>query len=277
MIGYTLHVNVIDEREDVAKIVEHIAPELMAKNGKKEVGEPYYKIKFYGGVDVASPEYRRALKKIGEVTTAYLTLGEDRLNMETAIATSMEYQRLNINGGWRVPKLYTVVYSTVKSQTVMDNGGLKSIDDKTYPIQLIGDRTERYSLDTIELPILEDEARACHLQWSNTEEAKAEANQKFEKYEYYRRASTGEAVHKHLRRLCGVVESKGYREDQIMALEHKRWNAYMRSEGFVVAPKDKGKYKDFIAKAHFDLVPTYVLSDKEYEKDILVAREKSKE
>ena len=269
MYGYELTVHVVDGREDVLDYAKTRAPELIEYNGKRIEGEPYYDIRFYGGVDVTGVKFRELIDEIGQVTTIYMTLGDDELNLETAISTSMEYQRANILKGWQIPQIFTVVYSTVKNQTISANDGIKSIDGKKYPITLIGDRMERYSLETIELPTLEKEAIACHLQWSKTEEERAIAQAKFEKYEYYRRASTAEAVHKKLRKGCGVVESNGFSQSQIMALEHLRWNAYMRAEGFVHIEGQK----DFLAKAHYDLVPTKGLAPDEYLKDWIIAKE----
>ena len=49
--------------------------------------------------------------------------------------------------------------------------------------------------------------------------------------------------------------------------EHKRWMAYMRTEGYVY-----GKVKDDVAKTHPSLVPTKELSEAEFEKDFIVIR-----
>ena len=53
----------------------------------------------------------------------------------------------------------------------------------------------------------------------------------------------------------------------IETLEHKRWNAYMRSEGYVYSgSKDKSSRND-IGKMHHDLVCYDDLSEEEKRKD----------
>ena len=53
----------------------------------------------------------------------------------------------------------------------------------------------------------------------------------------------------------------------IEVLEHKRWNAYMRSEGYIFSgSKDKSSRND-LAKMHHDLVDFESLSDEDKRKD----------
>ena len=53
----------------------------------------------------------------------------------------------------------------------------------------------------------------------------------------------------------------------IETLEHRRWNAYMRAEGYVYSgSKDKSSRND-LAKMHHDLVDYASLSDEEKRKD----------
>ena len=55
-----------------------------------------------------------------------------------------------------------------------------------------------------------------------------------------------------------------------MDLEHKRWNAYMRSEGFVYSGSTDKKTRNDLGKMHNDLVPSSNLSEKEKIKDLRV-------
>ena len=48
---------------------------------------------------------------------------------------------------------------------------------------------------------------------------------------------------------------------EIGKVEHVRWNAYMRSEGYVCAPKNH------LAKHHHNLVSVFKLSDEDLRKD----------
>ena len=74
--------------------------------------------------------------------------------------------------------------------------------------------------------------------------------------------------------LCGIpgIEKKpAERTEQelwpIRVLEHSRWNAYMRSEGYVYSGSTEKSTRNDLAKMHHCLVPFYELPLKEQEKD----------
>jgi hypothetical protein len=50
-------------------------------------------------------------------------------------------------------------------------------------------------------------------------------------------------------------------------LEHRRWNAYMRSEGYVFSGSTDKKSRNDLAKMHHDLVNFADLSEEEKRKD----------
>ena len=77
------------------------------------------------------------------------------------------------------------------------------------------------------------------------------------------------AIHKKMKELCeipGIEKNLDERTEEerrnLRILEHKRWNAYMRSEGFTYAEK-----RNNLAKTHHCLVPFDELPLKEQEKD----------
>jgi hypothetical protein len=55
--------------------------------------------------------------------------------------------------------------------------------------------------------------------------------------------------------------------DGIEVLEHRRWNAYMRSEGYVFSGSTDKKSRNDLAKMHHDLVNFADLSEEEKRKD----------
>ena len=72
-----------------------------------------------------------------------------------------------------------------------------------------------------------------------------------------------------MKKLCGIAgvdkEPCDRTEEELVGLrvlEHQRWNAYMRSEGFTYAPK-----RNNLAKTHHCLVPFGELSLEEQKKD----------
>ena len=50
-------------------------------------------------------------------------------------------------------------------------------------------------------------------------------------------------------------------------LEHRRWNAYMRTEGYIPSPGNDINDKRSLAKVHGNLVPFAELSQEDREKD----------
>lgn len=55
--------------------------------------------------------------------------------------------------------------------------------------------------------------------------------------------------------------------DALEVLEHRRWNAYMRSEGYIYSGSTDKASRNDLAKAHNDLVPFSWLSEEEKRKD----------
>ena len=53
----------------------------------------------------------------------------------------------------------------------------------------------------------------------------------------------------------------------IEVLEHKRWNAYMRAEGYVYSGSTDKSSRNDLAKMHHDLVDFETLSEKDKRKD----------
>jgi hypothetical protein len=106
-----------------------------------------------------------------------------------------------------------------------------------------------YSYENIFCPNLETIALNTHLQWGSYED--------FNDYEYYRRSSMASAIHKKYRDLLMPDdETKDI-------LEHKRWNAYMRStEGYTF-----GYIRDDLSLRHPLLVKYDNLSQAEKDKD----------
>jgi len=107
---------------------------------------------------------------------------------------------------------------------------------------------------------LEEEALQRHLKWGNEEE--------FWTYEYNYRSSMASAIHMRARILCGIPGADKreenlteYERDTIEDLEHRRWNAYMRAEGYVFSGSTDKKSRNDLAKMHHDLVNYAALSE----------------
>ena len=122
-----------------------------------------------------------------------------------------------------------------------------------------------YTEDVIIDSDLEEDALNRHLKWGKEDE--------FWTYEYNYRSSMASAIHMKARIQCGIPGADK-REDElteeernvIEVLEHRRWNAYMRAEGYVFSgSKDKSSRND-LAKMHHDLVDFSSLTEEDKRK-----------
>lgn len=266
MPGYVVNIHAFDvyNAEEKLKIA---APEFLEKNGKKEEGEPYYNIVFHNDIDANSSRFCDELSKIKDVTTVYVALGNDELNIDTAVKVRTLLGRASLKHGSPVPPIYTIVFNAVKSEIFNRYGGFKSISGKDYNIQFIDGIGSHYRLDVIEQIALEEEGLKCHLRWAATSKDVEEAKKSYERYEYNRRSSIAESAHKATMIDLGLykTDESGKVTAEIAEYEHKRWNAYMRAEGYVC-----DKVKDDIAKTHHDLKAYKSLSEDERKKDEIV-------
>ena len=85
--------------------------------------------------------------------------------------------------------------------------------------------------------------------------------QAFWNFEYNYRSSVASAIHMKARIDCGIPGAAKKTEeltveerDIIEELEHKRWNAYMRAEGYIYSLSTDPSSRNDLAKMHHDLV-----------------------
>ena len=278
--GYEVAIHVVDKDENIESRFTALAPELMQKNSKREDGEPYYEISFYPNVDVYGVDFLKLLDDMENISTAFIALGDDELNLDIAMKIRRECGRLNITKGYQIPNIFSIVYSTLKTQTFLQNG-LLCLGKEDYGIKFIGDMRSRYSLKVIEQLELEKEGMIIHLSWlertkrrlkrENEDETKInqqieEERHFYDKYEYYRRASIGKAIYEKVLKKLDVSFSDDIKRQEN---EHMRWNAFMRAEGYIY---DRNK-KDHIAKTHPDLKSNNRLKPFEREKDLILSEE----
>ena len=262
MPGYKLAIQIFDNENRYKSLLSGECPEIIKYNGIYMEGCPYYELNFHDSADILSGNFTEEFKSIGRITTFFATLDSDNLNIECAMHARRSLGVVSQESNWPVPPIFAIVYSDVLNNTV-DKYGLKSLNDNSYGITLIGDVKKRFSIDVIEQKPLERLAYKCHRAWGKDKNNL----DKFKKYEYFRRSSLAQALHARFaqdvaKKLCESDESYNFGD-----AEHKRWMAYMRTEGYVY-----GKQKDDIAKTHPSLVPTKELSEEEFEKDFVVIR-----
>lgn len=234
-------------------------------------GEAHYKISIHTDVNCDCFEFDHQLSLISDATYIFVSLGDDNANIRVATKARILMRRVGKN-----PVIHTVVHNPQKQDSLV-NG--KTVYGQSYNIVPYGDIHSTYSSACVLNSDLEDKALGRHLAYINQvvefeglvgeerEKKIAKEEESFWKYDYNYRSSTASVIHRKFKIECKIpgidkapqnrseAENNFFRE-----MEHKRWNAYVRSEGFVYA-----KVRDKLAKTHNLLVP---FEDLPYEEKI---------
>ena len=260
MDGYDLQINAFDKDPLAKEKFVLKAPELMSDkyNKKKIHGEATYSIDIHSGIDVSTITFADEIYKIKNATYVLVALGNDDINISTAVNLRMYFERMNIH-----PVIQAIVYNSQQKKSLF---GVKNFKKQDYDIEFIGDLEESYIVDAIIYSKLEELALQRHLKWGKEEE--------FWNYEYNYRSSIASAIHMEARIKCGIPgadkatgELTTEERNIIEVLEHKRWNAYMRAEGYVYSGSTDKSSRNDLAKMHHDLVDFETLSEKDKRKD----------
>ena len=292
MPGYRLHVHVFDGLANCEGKVQSIAPDFVRKNHvpaeEEAAGEAYYDIDFCNEkIDVREASFAKKIEKLTDISLAFVTLGNDNINIDTAIKLRRLFGKIHAKEGFKVPPILTVVYDSEKAENLEYGKQLKNDSrDGDYNIRFIGDVKHSYSPRNIEQSELESIGLACHMHWAEINNKQSEDKEKkrptlqdlkanwqqmekdYNTYEYNRRSSMAQAMHLMARKL--VCNSSD--EETLKRNEHNRWNVYVRADGYTVSPeiaKNVRLKKDTIAKIHPDLVTFAELPDETKAKDAM--------
>ncbi len=281
MPGYKLTVHVFDRDDNYEDKLRNVAPEIVLYNGVEKEGEPYYNIVFHSSTPADTVALTDELAKLTDVTDVFIALGNDELNIATALKARIQFGRNNMATGENIPHIQAIVYSTIKNR--MLSGGMLSIDGKPYGIDFIGSMESRYSQNFVERREIERYGFASHIAWAvNSGRNKPEEERireirdseaKFNKYEYHRRSSIAEAVHTlHYHEIFKDDPERRANDELIAICEDVRWKVYMRCEGYVSSPEAavREKRTDHIARMHYRLFEELVLDSEDYEKSRMV-------
>lgn len=265
MDGYRIEIHAFELDPLAEKKFKHIAPGLISpeNNGVYVAGEAQYKIVFHNGVSVDDARFEEALETAGTPTYVFISLGEDARNVRTAVYLRQYFRQKHMPD----PIIQAIVYDS-KNQNVLNTA--KNFKGQSYGIAFVGAREEMYSESVILGKDLETEALKTHTRYGDTEE-------NFYRFEYCYRSSMSSALHDHLRSKLHIADFDNIetvteeQRDQSERIEHRRWNAYMRSEGFVYSGSTDKASRDDLAKMHHNLVPFDALSEEDKRKDSAVA------
>lgn len=256
MDNYRLQINAYDKDCSALSKFCSVCPELMDSdhNGNfDDFEESQYKISIHSGIDALSYDFDKKLSSLSHITYILVALGNDDLNLKVSLKLRRIFEA---KGEW--PRIQTVMYGAQQRKEFKEISNFKG---QMYNIEFIGDIESSYSENVVLHSDVEKAALKRHLKWGKESD--------FWNYEYNYRSSVASAIHNRMKRHCnisGVNKAPDKRTEEeklnLRMLEHRRWNAYMRSEGYSYAP-----VRNDLAKRHNCLVPFSFLSEEDKMKD----------
>ena len=260
MDGYSINIYGFDADENAEEKFAALCPELMSEeyNGIHIPGESDYTIHIFSGIDVRTKTFADLYMKISGVSFVFVSLGNDADNINQAANIRMLSERAGNH-----PVIKTIVRNTEEKNAL---AGATNYRGQQYGIEAIGDLETSYSEEILLGSELEHLALERHLKWGQEEE--------FWQYEYNYRSSMASAIHMKARIACGIPgadkkedELTPAERDIIEPLEHRRWNTYMRSEGYIYSGSPEKSSRNDLAKLHQDLVDFESLAEEDKRKD----------
>lgn len=263
MIGYKLNLYVFDSSQENIDYFKCVIPEILKDNANEDeeqsVGQKNknYNIEFFN-IDVNNQKFYDKLLSVKRLTTVFVTLGNDELNVDVSMKIRMNFKRninyiYNTNFNNKETSIITVLHSAIKTDTISKVKGLKTFDGSKYNIKFLGGIKTMYSIDFIEQTKLETLGFYCHKEWVNIEEKDKQWYDKmrsFECAEYYRRSSMAQGLHLFYKKQLKLLYPYDLSFDKTQIMEHRRWCTYLRTEGYIYLDKKYREAKDFIAKTH---------------------------
>lgn len=236
------------------KAQEHFAaecPDLLSPdyNGSAVNGEAQYTIRLHPDTDYRSQSFYKQLESVPTPTFVFVSLGDDSENIEVSVRLRTFFERRGVK-----PDIVTVIRNNDKKKLIEDS---KNFKQQSYGIRSVGDIESMYSEKQIIGSELEAEALRLHLLWGDEDS--------FWQYEYYYQSSLARAIYLKVSR---ELSDSDDRDDKDMkTAEHRRWNAYMRSLGYVYSGSPDPSSRNDLAMVHNDLIPYDQLSEAEQQKD----------
>ena len=255
MDGYSVEINAFDKDALAKEKFIALAPELMSEkyNGVIKQGEAQYKITVHPSVDVDTKSFMDKIAEIKDATYVMVALGDDTLNISTSVKLKMIFERMGVK-----PIIHAIVYNSEQKDAL---NKIKNFQNTKYGIEFIGDMKSSYAESVIIDSELEELARQRHIKYGKPEND-------FWMYEYNYRSSMASAIHFQARKDCNI-RGAGKEEDALTAeekkiigsIEHRRWNAYMRAEGYIYSGSKDPESRNDLGKMHNDLVEFEELSN----------------
>nr|MBQ6242754.1 hypothetical protein [Lachnospiraceae bacterium] len=267
MDGYHLCIDAFGSDEHAASHFARIAPGLLdpSCNGVAVPGEAEYTITVHSGCDFESKEFMDRVAELTDATFAFVSLGSDEENIRMAAELRMQFERVHCR-----PVIRAVIYDPEEKEAL--EGAANHADPpQAYDIECVGSLPDSFSEKVILAPELDEAGLKIHSRYNPD-------RGEFWKYEYNYRSSVASALHNRLREELGMPGAGKNADDwtpeerrAVETVEHRRWNAYMRSEGYVYSGSPDKSSRNDLAKMHHNLVPFDELSEEDKRKDGRIA------
>lgn len=262
MDGYKAEINAFDLNDAAEDVFCSMCPELMAPglNGNfSDPGEAQYKITIHSGYDFETKSFDDKILSLDTPTYIFVCLGDDAKNIAASIKIRTLFARKKV-----FPKIQAIIYNSDKKQALT---GLKNFKQQKFNIDFIGDLKTSYSEEVILNLEVATLALERHKRWGSEED--------FWRFSYNYKSSVASAIHRQLKIQCKIpgadIPDPEKRDPSarqaLRILEHRRWNAYMRSEGYVYGGTIEPEGRFDLAKQHNCLVTFEELPEKEQKKD----------
>ena len=236
------------KKNDIESILKMGCPELLDENHNKVTNpvDAEYDISFCT-VDVAPIDFAEKLRKF-DPTYIFISLGSDRLNIETAVAV-----RTLLKREAHSPIIQAVIKDATKQKSTLP---IKSNDHELDTIEFIGEIPTVYSEGLFTDSLLVDKALNLHIQNNNGDESGfwgAEFHSS-----YCMSVIILEDIYNNLKMNSSFkIDENLLRNDESLnsVIENRHRNAYLRSEGWVYSGNNNKSTYSEPAKTHHLLVP----------------------
>ena len=296
MYGYKLKILGIDSSIDAESKLKKDCPDIFNKkyNGKSINGEAYYEAEVKGGLSEDGEQFVQAIKERDDATYIFVDLGSDAKNAEV----SAYLRTLTLQMGIK-PIIETIILSaktyrhlSAKRKIGDKEYGVCNFKKQTYDVSYVGNVEQVYTEEVIINGELERAGLDRHMTYvpkpkcldkpfdqcspQEIEEINAymEAINDFYRYEYNYNSSIASAMHIKARQQCNMPGANTKREfrnaqerELLNRIEHCRWNAYMRSIGYVWSGSYDKSSRNDLALMHHNLVAFDKLPDSDKDKD----------
>jgi hypothetical protein len=271
MDGYALTIDAFDVDEAAESCIQAACPELVDSihNNRQLVDDAQYRIRFHSGVDASGKEFTDLIQTLAIPTFVFVSLGDDDANIRTASNIKIQLlrkSRVDGEANGDMPKAIHVVVQDPRRARALNNEPI---------LNSVGDFEGICSYETVLDQELEKKAESVHTRWyKNDPSSLKKAKEEYWQREYYRNSSMAEVIHEDIRNAILFSSKEDCLSDEALAiLEHRRWLAYMRSEGYVFSGSTDEKSRCDEAKLHNLLVSDSDLP--ESEKKLTFDREKA--